>query len=184
MNVHARQTMTFEEYERWAESQERKHELVRGEPRMLPYVKFEHTRIANAVRSSLLAKLDRAKFEVVDGDFAIRTGPHSARFADAAIVPANTPPSASFTENPILAIEVLSQSTMHNDFGEKRFEYQALASLRAYLVLAQETPSAWLWQRDENGEWPKDPQLFEGRELEIALACVGAKLLMSEIYRA
>jgi len=35
MNVHARRTMTFEEYGRWGPRHERKHELVRGEPRML-----------------------------------------------------------------------------------------------------------------------------------------------------
>jgi hypothetical protein len=71
---------------------------------------------------------------------------------------------------------------MHADFGEKRLEYQALPSLQAYLILAQDEPAAWLWQRGEDGAWPADPERLEGREGELSLAAVAAKLPMAEIY--
>jgi len=184
MNIHARRTMTYEEFERWAERQERKHELVRGEPRMLPYVKFAHTDIANTVRALLFGQIDLSVHAIADGDFAIRTGPDSARFADAAIVLRDLEPDAGFTTEPIVVVEILSPSTMHEDFGTKRFEYQSLASLQAYLVLAQDKPQAWLWLRDDKGEWLDAPVLFEGRDGQIELAAAGAMLRMADVYRA
>jgi len=184
MNVHARRIMTFAEFERWAERQERKHELVRGEPRMLPYVKLEHSRITLRVIVALEPQLDSGKFELANGDFAIRTGVDSARFADVAVIAAGEEPDAGFTTEPVVVIEILSPSTMHEDFGAKRFEYQSLASLQAYLVLAQDKPQAWLWLRDDKGEWPEAPMLIEGRGGQIELAAAGAMLRMADVYRA
>jgi Uma2 family endonuclease len=184
MNVHARRTMTFEEYESWRAGQERKFELDRGEPRMSPFVRLEHNRIALRTMVALEPQLDRSRFELVNGDFAIRTAEDSARFADVAVIAAGGLPTAGYTTDPVLVVEILSPSSVHNDFGEKRYEYMALSSLQAYLVLAQDKPEAWLWLRDEKGDWPKDPVLYEGREGEIVLPPVGAILAMGDIYRA
>lgn len=182
MNMHAQAKMSFEEFGRWAEGQQRRFELVRGEVRMLPYVKFAHTQLSAVVNALLFQQVDRKKFRMANSDFAIQTGPHSARFADVAIVPASTAPTAGFTSEPVVVIEILSKSTMHVDFGEKRLEYQALPSLQAYLILAQDEPSAWLWQRGDDGNWPADPQQMEGRDGEIRLAAVSASLPMAELY--
>jgi Uma2 family endonuclease len=184
MNMHAQAKMSFDEFARWAESQQRKHELVRGEVRLLPYVKFAHTKLSSLLTALLHPQIDKTRFALANGDFAIRTGPDTARFADVAIVPASTPADAGFTAEPVVVIEVLSQSTMHADFGEKRLEYQALSSLKAYLILSQHEPAAWRWQRGADGAWPADPERLEGREGEISLAAVSASLPMAELYAA
>lgn len=182
MNMHAQAKMSLEEFARWAETQQRKHELVRGEVRMLPYVKLDHMRVAGNAFLLLGSQIDRGRFMMINGDFAIRTGKDTVRFADIAIMPAGGRGDAACTDRPVVVIEVLSQSTMHADFGEKRLEYQALPSLKAYLILSQDEPAAWLWQRGEDGQWPADPERLEGRDGEISLAAVAARLPMAELY--
>ncbi len=53
---------------------------------------------------------------------------------------------------PTFVAEVLSRSSLETDLHEKADEYTALASLRAYAVLAQDEPRLWLWVRDAG--WP------------------------------
>ena len=149
---------------------------------MLPYVKLDHMRVAGNVFLLLGNQIDKARFMLINGDFAIRTGEDTVRFADVAIIPAHQSGDVASTDEPVVVIEVLSQSTMHADFGEKRLEYQALASLQAYLILAQDEPAAWLWQRGDDGAWPADPERLEGRDGQVSLPAVSARLPMAELY--
>jgi len=181
MNVHRPTRMSIEEYGRWIERQDRKFELVRGVPKLLPYVKLNHNRIAMNLVNALAAQIDPARFEVAAGDFAVRTGPDSIRYADVMIFPAGKGGQTLSVEDAVLVFEILSKSSIHEDFGDKRHEYQALESLQSYVVLGQDEPQVWLWQRDGEGNWPVDPeQVSEGA---IALDCVGAKLDLPAVYR-
>jgi Uma2 family endonuclease len=181
MNLHQPARMTLAEFDAWAEHQERKYELVRGAVRMLPNVKRNHSRIAANVLIELGKRLDPVAYDVAGGDLAIQTGEDSIRYPDAMVERAGAPGDERRTREPILAVEVLSDSTMHSDFGEKRTEYQALANLRAYLVLAQDERRAWLWQRTDDGEWPADPeQIAEGA---VAIRSLGVELALGDLYR-
>jgi Uma2 family endonuclease len=51
--------------------------------------------------------------------------------------------------DPILIVEVLSDSTTALDRGAKRREYAALPSLRRYVMLVQEEPLALVCERDD-----------------------------------
>ncbi len=43
-----------------------------------------------------------------------------------------------YTESPALLVEVLSPSTAHQDIGYKLHSYQAISTLRAYLIVSQD----------------------------------------------
>jgi len=182
MNVHLPAKLTIEKFFSWAEDQEQRCELVGGVPKLLPYVKLNHSVISNNLVHQLLNQIDRKRFIVANGDFAVKTGPTSIRFADVMVMPAGKDGDILSVDDAVILFEVLSKSTMHQDFGAKKLEYQALESLQAYVVLAQDEPMIWLWQRNEDDEWADDPeQISEGN---LDLAPIGVTLAMKEIYRS
>jgi len=186
MNIHTITKMTIEEFFSWAHEQQAKGEntrceLVGGVVKMQPYVRLNHTVISMNIGFELLKQIDRNKFTVANGDFAVQTGPNSVRFADVMVMPAGKDGNILSVDDAIILFEVLSKSTMHKDFGEKKREYQALDSLQAYVVLASDEPMVWLWQRNEDGEWEEEPvQLSEGK---FALDAVRVDLLIEDLYR-
>jgi Uma2 family endonuclease len=181
MNVHQPTRMTIPQFDAWAQGQQRKHELVRGVPHLQPNVKLNHNRIVANISRELASQLDAANFEFAMGDFAVQTGPDSVRFADVMIFPAGKSGSIQSIDDAWYVFEVLSKSSMHDDFGDKRHEYQALASLKAYVVLAQDEPQVWLWRRGEDGQWPADPEQLTGGAFK--LEAVGVELAIGELYR-
>ncbi|UIJ73653.1 Uma2 family endonuclease [Aurantimonas sp. HBX-1] len=164
----------------WLESQPRRYELVDGAPQMQPFVKRSHSQIAGNIAHILQTKIDRSAFIVHQGDFAIQTGPRSIRYADILVEPAGRSPGDRSTDNAVLIVEVLSESTAPEDFGPKRVEYQGLAALRTYLVVDQETPRVWQWDRGDDGKWPALATISNaGAPWVAALNC---ELPFDEIY--
>lgn len=183
MNVQAPPRMTFDEYMRWGQRQERKYELVRGVPIMLPWVKLKHTRIVMELVQVMGPMLDRSRFELADTEFALRTGEDSSRFADLLIIPAGLPGDTPHIDDAIIVIEVLSPSTQHNDFGPKRQEYLALESLDTYLVFSADEPRVWQWTRNDEGVFEIEPLIVEDRDASIELKRLDVTIPLADIYR-
>ena len=83
--------------------------------------------------------------------------------------------------NPLLIVEVLSDSTGDYDRGRKFESYRALPSLKEYLTVAQDRAHVEQYQFQGNGRWllldHSDPTAG------IALGSVEAELPLSEIYK-
>ena len=89
-------------------------------------------------------------------------------------------PGDRTTDSAVLVVEVLSESTAPEDFGPKRVEYQALKALRTYLVVDQETPRIWQWDRGDDGNWSAHATIVTTGALRVeALAC---DLSLDDIY--
>jgi Uma2 family endonuclease len=84
------------------------------------------------------------------------------------------------TSTPVLIAEILSPSSMADDFGPKAQDYLAIESLRHYLVLSQDEPRVWLWSRTENG-WGK-PAMTAGAAEPLQLSGLGAMLDLGRLY--
>lgn len=82
-----------------------------------------------------------------------------------------------FRAKPCLIIEVLSRATERRDRGEKFWNYQRIASLQEYLLLAQEVKEATLFRRATNWQ----PETY--REGMIHLASVGLDVPLDALYR-
>ena len=181
MNLHQPTKMSIEQFGAWLEGQERKHELVRGVPKLLPNVRLNHNRIAANICAQLVRQLEDRQYEFAMGDFAVQTGPDSVRYADVMVFPAGKSGAILSVKDAVIVFEILSKSSMHEDFGDKRAEYQSLETLGAYVILAQDEPQIWSWQRDGDGKWPADPaQLSDG---SLKLEAIGVELPIAEIYR-
>ncbi|WP_349364365.1 MAG: Uma2 family endonuclease [Roseitalea porphyridii] len=182
MNVQSPPKMSFEEFMRWGQRQDRKYELVRGVPVMLPWVRLKHSRIVMALVQTIGPQLQGAEYELADAEFALRTGDDSSRFADLLVIPAGLPGDTPHIDDAIVVVEVLSPSTQHNDFGPKRDEYLGLKSLDTYLIFSADEPRVWQWTRNEDGAFEIEPIIFEDRDATIALARLGVRIPLADIY--
>ena len=172
--------MSIDAFFDWIEGQERRYELVEGVPRMMPWVKRNHSIIVSNLDYAIQSRIDRSSLRVCQGDFALQTGPASIRYADLMVEPNGQDGNQRTTQNAIILAEVLSDSTTHVDFGPKREEYLGLEKLDTYLILAQNRIQAWQWARDEQGEWPIDPAMID--EGNIELARIGIAIDVAELY--
>ena len=84
--------------------------------------------------------------------------------------------------NPILVIEVISESSGNYDQGPKFRHYSRIPSVREYLILDQDQAAATLYRRGGVGELfgRRD---FVGMEAVLQLASVGLELPLSSFYR-
>ncbi|WP_306117900.1 MULTISPECIES: Uma2 family endonuclease [unclassified Roseitalea] len=183
MNVQSPPKMNFDEFMRWGQRQDRKYELVRGVPAMLPYVRRNHSLIAGNVYFALRSRLDGDAYSVHAGDFAIPTGDDTMRYADVFVETAGGSGDAQWTESAIVVVEVLSPSTQHNDFGPKREEYLGLESLDTYLVFDADEPRVWQWTRNDDGGFAIEPIILEDRDAAVELSRLGVMVPLADIYR-
>jgi len=82
--------------------------------------------------------------------------------------------------NPVLIVEVLSESTRSDDRGWKFQHYRRLPSLTEYLTVAQDEPHVEHWTRQRENQW----QFVEFDDLaqSIQLISIGCILPLAEIY--
>ncbi|MBI5444009.1 MAG: Uma2 family endonuclease [Deltaproteobacteria bacterium] len=82
--------------------------------------------------------------------------------------------------NPTLLVEVLSESTKDYDRGGKFEQYRTLASLKEYVLIAQDRPHVEHHVRQPDGRW----LLEETNRPEdvVALPSIGCTLALTEIY--
>jgi Uma2 family endonuclease len=81
--------------------------------------------------------------------------------------------------NPVLLIEVLSDSTRDYDLGEKLDRYKAVPSLRHVLLVEQHRVQVEHWSRGPDG-WSRDVHV--DRDDTLRLAGLGIELPLTEIY--
>jgi Uma2 family endonuclease len=82
--------------------------------------------------------------------------------------------------NPLLVIEVLSESTEAFDRGAKFQAYQTLDSLKEYLLIAQDKPVIEQFVRLEDGKWTYAAVI--GLESSLPLPSVECTLNLSAVY--
>ncbi|MEM6801710.1 MAG: Uma2 family endonuclease [Bacteroidota bacterium] len=83
--------------------------------------------------------------------------------------------------NPILILEVLSESTAAFDRGAKFSNYRKISSLREYVLISQDEAMVDTYFRTESGLW--EIKTILGLETEVELKSVNCKISMRDIYR-
>jgi len=103
------------------------------------------------------------------------------RYADGSIIcgaPEHPAHDDQATINPTVVIEVMSPSSEGDDDGDKRSDFQSLASLEAYVLVAQDERRVKVYRR-AGGEWRvttyRDQDSFE-------LPTLSAAIPVREIY--
>lgn len=183
MTLQSRYPTTADEFLRWNEGREGKREFVRGRVvEMMINVTKRHAVLSTRLASILLRQLPYPEFAVGSADFAVQT-PDGIRYPDV-FVDRATPASRDedlVAASPVLLAEVLSSSSYARDLVEKLADYQALDTLRFYLVLSQDEPRVWMWARHADGSWTRMIEIA-GTDGMIGLEMLGATVSLAELY--
>lgn len=180
MNLQQKMPATADEFLRWNEGREGKREFVRGRVvEMMINVTRNHWRLANRLERQLAARLGDADYDVGTTDHGVRT-PDGIRFPDVMVDRSAVQGSALAATSPLLIAEVLSKSSIADDFGPKARDYLQLPSLRYYLVLSQEEIRVWLWSHAADG-W-SEPEIFEAGLIPLAIDGLSIEINLNSLY--
>ncbi|MBV8903658.1 MAG: Uma2 family endonuclease [Acidobacteriia bacterium] len=176
--------MSEAEYLEQERRAERKSEYRQGEVFAMTGANRRHSLIVTNLTAELGQQLKEKPCEVYASDLRLRvTAAGLYTYPDVMVACGEIQFADDQKDtilNPVLLIEVLSESTRDYDLGGKFEYYRALPSLMEYLTVAQDEPHVGHWIRQPEDHW----LLVETRDLSqtIELVAIPCRLAMAEIY--
>ena len=174
-----------EEYLRRERESLEKHEYFDGEIFLMAGASDRHNTISMNTSSELHQKLKKRPCKVYQSDMRVyipKTGLFT--YPDVTVVcgkPEFLPDEKLDTlTNPVLIVEVLSDSTENYDKGVKFDNYRSLESVREYVLISQNAKRVTRYTKQANGDWILSD--FIGENTEIALSSIKCSLRMEDIY--
>ncbi|HET7505641.1 MAG TPA: Uma2 family endonuclease [Kofleriaceae bacterium] len=172
---------SYADYLAAEQTSECRHEFIDGVIVAMAGGSDEHHRIAGRLAHLLSSReTGSCGYYPSDQRFWIASRARG-RYSDGSIIcgsPDHPAHDAQATTNPTVAIEVLSPSSEGDDDGEKRSDFQSLASLQAYVLVAQDQRHVKVYRRT-HGDWSvrtyRDGDSFE-------LPTLSAAIPVAEIY--
>jgi len=176
--------LTPEEYLAIERRAEYKSEYVDGVMYEMAGGSEAHNLITGNVVTELNIQLRKAPCKVYPSDMKVRE-PDSRKFhyPDVSVVCGETQFADKHRDvilNPVLIVEVLSDTTAAYDRGKKFQSYQQINSLQEYVLIAQDEPVVETFVRQSDGSWryTKVAAIDES----ISLSSVNCQLALRDIY--
>jgi Uma2 family endonuclease len=172
--------ITFEQFIAHDNANEGKHQLVDGEVFAMSGGTPEHAALTFNVGAYLGAQLRGRACRAFSSELRVRAG-DLVTYPDASVVcgPLERDPQDSSTVlNPSVIVEVLSDSTEAFDRGRKAEHYQAIPSLREYVLVSQHAPHIESFRRTQQG-WILSEA---GKGQRIRLESIGCELEVDSIF--
>ena len=178
------QTFTESEYLALEAASQTKHEFVNGAIVAMAGGKPPHNVLAMNVGAALVSLLRGKDCIVMTSDQRVHvpatgmyTYPDVTVACGQRLYKKDNPPSLS---NPILLVEVTSDTTEDFDRGSKFLHYQSLESLREYLVISHRERRVDRHRRLDSGEWLATAYM-EG-DAQVELSSLGGAIRLADIY--
>jgi Uma2 family endonuclease len=159
-----------------------KHEYVEGDVFAMVGASNNHNRIATNGTVSLGQQLRGKPCQVFNSDTKIRiqlTRGTRFYYPDLSVVCRPNPSDDSFQDEPVVIVEVISESTRRNDEFEKRDAYLTINSLCVYIRVEQSSITTIVDRRTETGFVR---EIHTGHEAIIPLPEIGCRLPLTELY--
>jgi Uma2 family endonuclease len=173
-----------EEYLAIERRAEYKSEYVDGVMYAMSGASVRHNLIVGNVIAGLNVQLRKTPCSVYPSDLKVRV-PSGKKFfyPDVSV----TCDEIEFADNqkdvvlnPIIVVEVLSESTAAFDRGKKFQSYQQIESLKEYLLVSQDEHVVEHYLRQEDGRWLYTKA--SGLDEVITLPSVNCRLALSDVY--
>ena len=176
--------LTVEEYLKFEQDGEIRHEYVAGQVYAMSGSSREHNLIATNLISSLRPHLRGGSCRGFVSDMKVKIKTSSQRvdffyYPDVVVTCDSQDRERYFLTSPCLVIEILSPSTQATDKREKRINYQTIESLQEYVLVSQNEIKVEVYRRDDNGNWTVE---ILGKDDDLQLDSVGLTLTMANIY--
>lgn len=178
----ARRRASYAEYVAFAEAAPTKYEYIAGEIVAMAGGTIDHGRLIARVTALLSSALQGRPCVVLPADVRVRV-----RAADRATYPdvhvvcgaiEADPDDPDAVTNPIVIVEVLSETTAESDRGDKFAAYRRLRSLRQYVLVSQHERRIDVYTRDGK-RWILD-EFGAGERLR--LESIDAELAVDDVY--
>lgn len=185
MTAVPKEKMSLEEYFEFDKTAEGNFEYFDGEIFEMSGVSPNHARIERNLTFRLTPKAFEKGCEVFPANLRIKVPAlPTYRYPDLSVVFGET----VFQEigglqclvNPVLIVEVLSDSTESYDRGEKFRLYKSIESFREYLLVSQDSPNITHYQKHHERFWLQS-DYTTGESIKIAT--LDFELSVDEVYQ-
>lgn len=176
--------ITADEYLHRERKADYRSEYFRGEMLAMAGASANHNLIVLNTGASLREQLKKKPCRVYPSDLKLRveaTGLYT--YPDLSVVCGEPQLESNGGEvllNPVVLVEVLSDSTEAYDRGKKFEHYRTIPSLMHYVLVAQDRHSVDCFSRGPDESWSLAS--CQGLEGEIKLAAIDSSLLLAEVY--
>lgn len=174
------QRMGIDEFFLWLKTQDRKFELVNGEPVMMAGASLDHNDIVTSGMSAFKTQLKGKPCRVIGSDVAIKIPTANIRYPDFGVDCGTKIGSSMTAISPTVIAEVLSPSTEIFDFNTKVQEYKTVDTVKYILLIKQDLPMVQLFSRNKDDKW--DLVTITGLEATVDLPEQGLTLALSDLY--
>lgn len=175
--------MAYAEYRDGELDAQLKHGYLRGEVFARTGGTPQHSALAARVTAILSRELEGRPCRVFNSDLRVRVeATDLATYPDVSVVCDGIETAADDDHaivNPVVLVEVSSNSTETYDRGQKASHYRRIPSLRAYLLVSQHEPHLELFVRRDDGTW----SLLEAEaEQRLPIEPLGVEIAVDEVY--
>ncbi|MBF0413509.1 MAG: Uma2 family endonuclease [Desulfamplus sp.] len=184
MIAQEKQKMTPEDYLEFEKNSELKHEYFDGEIFAMVGARKNHNRISSNVSRILGNQLLNRSCDVFISDMRVKIA-EIEKYTYPDIVVACD--KIEFIEeeldsllNPVVIIEILSDSTESYDRGLKFTHYRLIESLQEYILISQYHCQVERFKRDKEGTWVYSS--VEDINLSVKIDSINCELVLSEVY--
>jgi Uma2 family endonuclease len=188
-NSFASPRMTVEEYLRFEEQSEERHEYYDGEVVDMAGTTFNHNILVDSVKDLLKPHIRGQGCQIFSENIKVASSESSFTYPDIVVTchPFDLRGGGLIVRAPRLIVEILSKSTASKDRGIKWRQYRKMPSLWYYVLVEQYTMAVDVFSRieqtdvwaQETFELPDEIVVFPRLNLEIRLGAIydGIELL-------
>ncbi|MCK6556485.1 Uma2 family endonuclease [Candidatus Binatia bacterium] len=174
---------TYEDYRRFEEATDAKHEYLDGQILAMAGGTPEHAALATALIGLLERGLAGGPCYPFSSDLRVRVHATGlATYPDVTVICGDLdrdPEDPNAAANPTLLAEVSSASTEEYDRGEKFAHYRKIGSLREYLIVSHRERRVERWWRRGPDDWGRESA---GRGEVLRLSALGIDLDVDAVY--
>ena len=173
-----------EEYLYRERDAEFRSEYFRGEMLAMAGASANHNLMVLNAGASLREQLRKKPCRVYPSDLKLRiesTGLYT--YPDLSVVcgePQLESNGGDVLLNPVVLVEVLSDSTEAYDRGKKFEHYRTIPSLKHYVLIAQDRHSIDCFSRQPDGSWVLTS--CQALDEKVELEAIGSQLAVAEVY--
>ena len=179
MTIALRKPMTREEFFAWAEGQEGRYEFDGFQPVAMTGGTNRHGIISRNLNGQLYLRLRGQPCQSMPPEGGgVATVGNTVRYPDAVVTCSPLLAGERHVPDPVVVFEVISPSSVQTDQVTKPIEYEAVLSIKRYVLIEQARMMVTVHSRQHDEPWTKTP-VFLG---VLDLPETGIEIPLSDIY--
>jgi Uma2 family endonuclease len=183
MTAQSRPRLTYAEYLEREATAAQKHDFINGEILAMAGGSIEHGALASAIAGEVRTALIGKPCRTFSSDVRVSVEATGATFyPDVSIACGKLETAKGDSQavaNPVVIVEVLSDSTEAYDRGAKAFHYRRLPSLKEYVLVSPADRRIEVQRLNERGSWELH---FYGPGERVELTSLGISISVDAVY--